>query len=523
MKTNYLPLWAAGLLLASSLLSSCKKELEQATPAQPAPTVVSDSTGVIKHGKLDGHPIRYREINGEAVWQGDILLTPEQLGQKTDPNARTGGAGWAYTFNRWPDAVIPYEIASNLSQTVIKQAIAHWEANTSIDFVPRTSQADYVRFVSSSVNQSSVGKQGGMQEIRLFNANDLNTVLHEIGHAVGLLHEHSRADRNSWITVNYQNIQAGKEDNFDVYNLGSGFDSGASLDFNSIMLYGSDYFSKNGQPTLVRKDGTTWTNTRTALSSNDKKTVEAMYANLYIVWGDGLWVANTRTGKYAMISSGYQGAAKTIAEDGRYIWAIHGDGNLRKTNRFSGKSNSSVYFGTGAVGVTGEDPYGFIYAQQGIRLWKINTANRTWTRLGGVNALENWTGTQALYYHNNALYIVWKNTLYKINTTTGKVDKQYAGLWSDVKGIAAPYGWSQSIYIVQHDSLFRIDTVTGAVTFIKYGFPDVTAMSGVGGNLFMVMGDNLWRVNEAGSVHFLSSGWKGATSIGAIHNANGLQ
>lgn len=165
MKTNYLPIWAAGLLLASSLLSSCKKELEQTTPAGPAPTAVSDSTGVIKHGKLDGHPIRYREINGEAVWQGDILLTPEQLGQRTDPNARTSGAGRSYTFYRWPDAVIPYEIAPDMSQTVIKQAIAHWEANTSIAFVPRTSQADYVRFVSSGVNQSSVGKQGEYMEI----------------------------------------------------------------------------------------------------------------------------------------------------------------------------------------------------------------------------------------------------------------------------------------------------------------------------------------------------------------------
>ncbi len=38
MKTKFLPVWAAGLLLASSLLSSCQKELEPTTPAQPLST-----------------------------------------------------------------------------------------------------------------------------------------------------------------------------------------------------------------------------------------------------------------------------------------------------------------------------------------------------------------------------------------------------------------------------------------------------------------------------------------------------
>lgn len=36
-------------------------------------------------------------------------------------------------------------------------------------------------------------------------------VVHELLHAVGLYHEQSRFDRNSYVTVNYNNIAAGKK------------------------------------------------------------------------------------------------------------------------------------------------------------------------------------------------------------------------------------------------------------------------------------------------------------------------
>ncbi|NIJ52974.1 M12 family metallopeptidase [Dyadobacter arcticus] len=525
MKSISLPVWASGLILASSLFSSCEDKLGETTLEKQTAIVSSDSTGTVKDGQFSGHRIRYKEIDGQAVWQDDIILTAEQLAGGSDENARVSGAGYANKDYRWPDAFVPYEISANLSETNINAAITEWESKTSVTFVKRTNQADYIRFVSSSVNRSNIGMITGKQVIELESGASVGTIVHEIGHAIGLVHEQARADRDQYLTVHWENIEAGKEHNFEQYGSGVTFDGGKQLDFNSIMLYGPKYFSKNGKETLTKKDGTTWTKNETVLSVGDVNTITAMYSNLYIRWFKSIYSVSTKDGSYQLLNTpevGATGAAKTIAEDNNYIWTIEGNGVLTKAHRLSGDVIQKYPFGTGAIGLTGEDQQGFMYAQQGTRLWKINKFNGTRTRLGGVNALENWTGTQALYYHNNGLYIIWKNTLYKINRTTGLVERQYGGNWTDVKGMAAPYGTSPFLYMMLADKLWRINKDTGAIDFVRDGFPNVTAMSGVGGNLFMVSGDNLYRVNEKGSRALLSQGWNGANSMGAIHHAAGL-
>ena len=44
--------------------------------------------------------------------------------------------------------------------------------------------------------------------------NGLITPVHELVHALGFVHEHTRPDRDSFVVVNPENIEAGKEGNF---------------------------------------------------------------------------------------------------------------------------------------------------------------------------------------------------------------------------------------------------------------------------------------------------------------------
>ena len=77
-------------------------------------------------------------------------------------------------------------------------------------------------------------------------------VAHELMHALGIYHEQSRSDRDDYVTVNFENIETGFENNFNKEISASLLNT--QYDIYSIMHYGSHVFSKNGEPTIVAKD-----------------------------------------------------------------------------------------------------------------------------------------------------------------------------------------------------------------------------------------------------------------------------
>ena len=60
--------------------------------------------------------------------------------------------------------------------------------------------------------RSYLGKQGDKQTLTLGSGcGSIATVLHELMHAIGFLHEQSRPDRNYYVNVLYENILPGKQ------------------------------------------------------------------------------------------------------------------------------------------------------------------------------------------------------------------------------------------------------------------------------------------------------------------------
>lgn len=231
-------------------------------------------TGTTRNGYLFGQPVTYQAINGFNVLEGDILVDETQLSAK---GGRTESAG--RNSGRWPNGIVYYTIASNLPNRYrVTDAIAHWEANTSIRFIQRTSQSSYVTFQVGSGCSSYIGQVGGQQYINLASGCSTGNTIHEIGHALGLFHEQTRADRDNYVNILTQNIQSGYENNFAKYTESrlAGTDFG-TLDFGSIMMYGSYSFSSNGQPTITRKNGSTFNVQRNGLSAGDKSGIDAMY------------------------------------------------------------------------------------------------------------------------------------------------------------------------------------------------------------------------------------------------------
>ena len=246
-------------------------------------------TAIISGVTFARKSVVYAEVDGLAIFEGDIVLgTVEEVRAATAPSGDSGpllsSIGITGAQFRWPNATVPYDIDAALpNQQRVTDAIAHWQANTPIRFVLRTAANaaqynDYVHFQPSSGCSSSVGRRGGQQAINLGSGCSTGNAIHEIGHTIGLWHEQSRQDRDSFVQIVWANIDPALQSNF-VQQITDGDDIGP-YDYGSIMHYPATAFSINGQATIIPLQpippGVVM-GQRTALSAGDIAGVNALY------------------------------------------------------------------------------------------------------------------------------------------------------------------------------------------------------------------------------------------------------
>lgn len=150
----------------------------------------------------------------------------------------------------WPDGILPIAFENGYSQAdqdAFFEACNWWSAVSRVACIPRTNQADFIDVVAGSGNSSYVGRIKGGQKLELFNRQNRGVIAHEIAHALGFAHQHNSPERNRFIDIKWNNIAPADQHNFRRIPQAIIF---GFYDFCSIMHYGLNDFSSNGQPTI---------------------------------------------------------------------------------------------------------------------------------------------------------------------------------------------------------------------------------------------------------------------------------
>ena len=154
----------------------------------------------------------------------------------------------------WPGGVVPYDVSqlSRDQQTLARKAMKRWEdTGANLSFVPHNTEKAYIYFTGKTDAGNNTSQYGYKPDTRL----DINITAfwwrqgewmpaHELGHAIGFFHEHSRWDRDKYVTVHYENIKPGREFDYDWVAKTNWLAATSEYDYKSIMHYRTCWASK---------------------------------------------------------------------------------------------------------------------------------------------------------------------------------------------------------------------------------------------------------------------------------------
>jgi len=238
-------------------------------------------------------------VNTTTMTEYDIneqngFTYPEEKFSNENENITSSKRAVGVDITLWPkdnkgELHIPYVIGSSISKGSVKynkiigfistmNRIIKCNANT---WLPRTNEVAYVNFMDSKGCASYVGKISSPQPQPIFLADgcvlyNTGTVIHEMMHAMGFYHEHQRADRDQYVTINYANIITGKENNFRKIITRK---TTSPYDYGSVMHYGARFFSKNWKNTIstVKNSDANKMGQRIGASDKDIQEINDLY------------------------------------------------------------------------------------------------------------------------------------------------------------------------------------------------------------------------------------------------------
>jgi hypothetical protein len=264
----------------------------------------------------------------------------------------------------WPDGVVPFQFDANVSaanRAAMLVAMDEVMKDYSTDlihlaFVPRGTHTNYLHIQNSGQNSSAVGMSGGGQTVNIYNWDFTFIMAHELGHALGLWHEQSRPDRNTYVTIHLENVETGKAHNFNVQPDWLAGTLSTTYDFSSMMHYDATAFSTNGQPTIVANPGYDGSGMGQTDHISDNDFDDLYHVGEYGGGGSGYVDyrsagagAGTLTTPWSGVMYGAaQNLARQVPNPRSRLW-VQGGHNYAETGRLAGPQRILAMPGTGTA------------------------------------------------------------------------------------------------------------------------------------------------------------------------------
>jgi hypothetical protein len=198
------------------LTVGCQPDFADDTTTPVAPQV---HTGYVVGAHGQPVQIRYVVENGQAV-QGDMGFGPaheiaptreEALRRMNSVEQQSESGVSPYVMYRsggmWPGGTVYYQWdtslpSGNATRNVLQQAINYLNsktAETGVRLVEGTNGGKYVKLIYGS-DRADVGYRGTVQSLYFWNS-IWQVGVHELGHTIGLWHEHQRCNQATYLYI----------------------------------------------------------------------------------------------------------------------------------------------------------------------------------------------------------------------------------------------------------------------------------------------------------------------------------